>query len=305
MSRNTIVSRALACIIGIGLTWAAASHASENLSPFLPGATTGVPAGALPPPGLYYDDTFYLTHGDQLKDGAGHGIPLKLRNYTNTSLFLWVPGWKLLGADYAANAIFFYDQHNVDTRAIGGYRSRSTGFFNPIITPAILSWNLGHGFFTSAGMSFYLPTGNYRYRDGKTLQTSYANDYWTVEPSWAVTWLHDGWNLTLNNVVDINKRNSRTDYLSGNAYYLDLTASRTIGHWTVGVIGNYSRQFSDDRQYGSVVGNGNRFEHMLVGPLLAYDFGRAKVSLRYLQDIRTRNDVAVSFAFASVSFRLF
>jgi hypothetical protein len=282
-----------------------AVQASENLSPYLPGATTGVPMGALPPPGLYYDDTFYLTHGNQLKDGSGHGVPLKLRNYTNTSLFVWVPGWEVLGAHYAANVIFFYDQHNVDTRALGGYRSRSTGFFNPIITPAVLSWDLGNGFFTSAGVSFYLPTGNYHYRDGKTLQTSYANDYWTVEPSWAISYLHDGWDFTLNNIVDINKRNSDTDYLSGNAYYLDLTATKTIGHWTVGAVGNYSRQFTDDRQYGAVVGDGNRFEHVLVGPMVAYDFGRAKVSLRYLQDVRTRNDVAVSFAFASVSFRLF
>jgi hypothetical protein len=284
--------------------WSRSASASENLSPYLPGATTGVPMGALPPPGLYYSDTFYTTNGNSLKDGEGKGVPLKLRNYTNTSLFVWVPGWHLLGAEYAANVIFFYDQHNVDTTSIGGYRSKSTGFFNPIITPMILSWNLGNGFFTSTSMSVYLPDGNYHYDGGKTLQTSYANDYWTFEPSWAISYLHNGWDFTLNNLVDINKRNPATDYLSGNAYYMDLTATKTIGAWTFGAIGNYSRQFTDDRQFGEVVGDGNRFEHVMVGPLIAYDFGRAKVTLRYLQNVRTRNDVNVSMGFASVSFRI-
>jgi hypothetical protein len=284
--------------------WSRSIAASENLSPFLPSATTGVPMGALPPPGFYYVDTFYTTHADSLKNGSGQGVPLKVRNYTNTSIVMWVPGWHLLGAAYAANVIFFYDQHNVDTTALGGYRSRSTGFFNPILTPLVLSWNLGNGFFTSTSMSVYLPNGNSHYENGKTLQTSYANDYWTFEPSWAVSYLHNGWDFTANNIVDINKRNPSTDYLSGNAYYLDLTAAKTIGNWTFGAVGNYSRQFTDDRQYGNVVGDDNRFEHVLAGPLIAYNFGRVKLTLRYLQDVRTRNDINVSFAFASISFRL-
>jgi hypothetical protein len=30
------------------------AHAVENITPFLPGVTIGVPVGALPPPGLYF-----------------------------------------------------------------------------------------------------------------------------------------------------------------------------------------------------------------------------------------------------------
>jgi hypothetical protein len=30
------------------------AHAVEDITPFLPGATIGVPVGALPPPGLYF-----------------------------------------------------------------------------------------------------------------------------------------------------------------------------------------------------------------------------------------------------------
>lgn len=287
-----------------GMVVASNAGASENLSPFLPGVTTGVPAGALPPDGFYLVDNFYTARAGELRDGNGHGIPLKVRNYVNTDLFLWVPGWTLWGARYSASAIVLYVQHNVDSTKIGGYRSRSTGFFNTIVTPINLSWNLGDGLFTSAGLAVYIPGGNYHYDGGATEQTSYANNYWTLEPNWAISYLHDGWNFTLNNVFDINRRNHDTDYRSGNAYYLDATATKTIGHWTFGAIGNYSRQFTDDRQYGAVVGNGNRFEHTLVGPLVGYQLGKAHLTLRYLQDVRTRNDINVSFVHASVEFKL-
>ncbi|WP_243042945.1 SphA family protein [Dyella sedimenti] len=284
--------------------WSRPSKAAENLSPYLPGVSTGVPVGAAPPPGFYLVDTMYTARGNELKDGKGNGTPLKLRNYVNTTMFLWVPDWHVLGAQFSANTIVLYARHDVDSTAIGGYRSRSSGFFNLIVTPASLSWNLGNGLFTSASLAFYVPGGNYGYAGGKTLQTSYANDFWTVEPSWAISYLHDGWNFTLNNVFDINKRNSKTDYLSGNAYYLDATATKEIGRWTIGAVGNYSRQFSDDRQYGRVVGDGNRFEHVLVGPLVGYELGKAHLTLRYLQDVRTRNDVNISFAFVSLSFKI-
>lgn len=293
-----------ATALAIGSLWPHVASAAENVSAYLPGASTGVPAGALPPPGFYLADTFYTVRGSELKDDAGHGVPYKLRNYVNAATVIWVPHWQVLGAQYAASVTAFYSLHDVDSTALGGYRSRSSGFFNTIVTPVTLSWNLGNGLFTSTGVSFYVPGGNYHYQNGRALQTSYANNYWTMEPNWAISYLHDGWDFTLNNVFDLNRRNPSTDYRSGSAYYLDATASKTIGAWTLGAIGNYSRQFSDDRQYGEVVGDGNRFEHVLVGPLVGYDFGKAKLTLRYLQDVRTRNDANISVALASISFRL-
>lgn len=278
--------------------------ATENLDPYLLGASTGVPAGALPPPGFYLVNTIYTAHGDTLKSSNGNGVPLKVRNNVNSTILIWVPGWHFLGAEYAAGVIALYAEHNVDTTALGGHATRSPGFFNPVVMPLSLSWDLGQGLHTSTSVNVYVPGGNYHYENGKTLQTSYANNYWTLEPSWAISYLHHGWDFTLNNVFDINRRNPSTDYRSGNAYYLDATVAKTIGRWTVGVIGNYSRQFSDDRQGGEVVGDGNRFQHTLAGPMVAYDFGPARLMLRYLQDVRTRNDVNVSFALATVSFRL-
>jgi len=201
--------------------------------------------GASLPPGFYLVDTGYVASADKLKDGQGNSVPLKVHNYVNTDLFLWVPEWKLLGAQYSANIIVLYARHDVDSSALGGYSSRSSGFFNTIVTPITLSWNLGSGLFTSTGLAIYVPGGNYHYADGKTLQTSYANNYLTLEPNWAISYLHNGWDFTVNNVFDFNRRNPSTDYRSGSAYYLDATATKTLGLWTLGVVGNYSRQFTE------------------------------------------------------------
>ncbi|WP_116140231.1 SphA family protein [Trinickia diaoshuihuensis] len=283
--------------------WSGAAPASENASPYQPGVTTGSPTGALPPAGFYMTEDFYIARGGTLVDGAGNGAPLRVQNTATSPALLWVPGWKLFGAQFGMGFVQVYAEHDVDTRALGGKSTKTSGFFNTILTPAILSWDLGHGFFTSAAMSVYLPNGHHQYVNGVPAQTSYANDYWTAEPSFAVTYLAHGWNFTINNVFDFNRTNATTDYHSGSAYYVDLTAAKTIGRWTLGVIGNYSRQFTDDRQYGRIVGNGNRFEHVLLGPMLGYNFGRAQVTLRYLQNIKTRNDIDVSFFHASVSFK--
>ncbi|MFK4441304.1 hypothetical protein ABH944_001244 [Caballeronia udeis] len=283
--------------------WSVQVQASENASPYQPGVTTGAPSGALPPAGFYVTEDFYIARGNTLVDGSGNGAPLRVQNVATSPALLWVPGWQLFGAQYAMGLVQVYAEHDVDTTALGGKSTKTAGFFNTVLTPAILSWNLGHGFFTSAAMTVYLPNGHHQYANGAPEQTSYANDYWTAEPSFAITYLANGWNFTVNNVFDFNRTNSTTDYHSGSAYYMDVTAAKTIGRWTIGVIGNYSRQFTDDYQYGQIVGNGNRFEHVLAGPILSYNFGPAQVTLRYLQNVKTRNDVDVSFFHASVSFK--
>jgi len=133
-------------------------------------------------------------------------------------------------------------------------------------------------------------------------QTSYANNFYTYEPSLAFTYLKNGWNLTAANLFDLNTKNNRTKYSSGTVYYLDLTAVRKFGNLTAGLIGNYTQQISDDRLAGTRVGtDGNRVEHVMLGPLLAYQWGRFELTGRFLSDVATRNDIAFKAAHLSVS----
>ncbi|QTF09036.1 hypothetical protein HC231_14810 [Brenneria izadpanahii] len=288
--------------------------AAEGISPLQPGATTGNAAGALPPPGLYLMADV-ASEGGKLKDERGKtartpaGQRIKASNISSVAALTWVPGWEALGARYAAAIAQPYKWSRTRISDENGSDVvRSSGMVNTAITPVILSWSLGGGYYLGTGLTLYADNGKFRYAydatAGRNVKSSTAigNDYWTVEPSLALTYLADGWNITINNLLDVNTTNKTTDYRSGMTYYLDMTAARRIDNFTLGLIGNYTRQITDDKINGETVsavpgfyGEGNKMEHVLAGPLLAYDFGAFSVNARMLFSLRAKNDADVSF----------
>ncbi len=280
--------------------FAPAAFAMESESPFLPGVTTGTPIAALPPTGLYFKTDEYIGYGG-LHDQNGNDVPVNVMNIATGNSLLWVPGLNVLGASYGAGVIQLMAVHDVDTTGIGGQTTTATGFFNTILIPATLSWSLPGGNYIGAGFSLYLPDGTYRHDGTTTSQTSYANNFWTFEPNFAYSWLHDGWDLTVNNVLDFNTENHITQYQSGATYYADLTAVRSFGPWTLGLIGNYTKQFTPDEQFDQLVPN-SEIEHILVGPMVSYDFGKVALTARFLQSAMARNDINASFFHLSAAF---
>lgn len=296
----------LTCAVALALAAcfaAGSAYAEEGVTPLQPGITTGVPVAALPPPGVYLSLDFTDIHAGYLNAGGTH-LPIKLDFPLIAPLLTWVPGTKVLGASYAAGIAQPYGWIGVDATGVGGPKTTGTGMFNTVLMPYILSWNLGQGWFVGTSMSVYVPDGDHRTVDGVRSQRSWANNFWTFEPSLAFSYLGHGWNLTFNNVVDLNMKNQRTGYHSGNVYYLDLTATRTFGKWTVGLVGNYTQQLNDDELRGVRVGDGNRLQHELLGPYLAYNFGRFSIAAKYLANLHVRNDLDISLAHIVFSMRL-
>ncbi len=277
-----------------------AGRAEEGITPYLPGATTGVPVGALPPPGYFATEDNYVVFGE-LKGSSGQSIPVRITNSSVAVSLLWSSPYHVLGAQYGAGFVQIGAYHQADTTDVGGDKTGSFGLFNTILEPLILAWKVGNGLFVSTGQSFYLPNGEFHHNGSVREQTSYANAFWTYEPSAAISYLKNGWNLTATNILDVNTKDGQTDYKSGNVYYLDLTAKKTIGKFSFGVIGNYTQQISDDYQFGKRVGDGNRAQHVMLGPLLQYDFGPVNVTARYLNDVETRNDIALHMFHLSLS----
>jgi hypothetical protein len=306
---------ASACWYGIAMVPA---MAAEGINPLQPGATTGSPAGALPPPGVYLmSDTNY--EGGKLKNDAGDtavtpaGQKITASNMCSVLALTWVTDTQILGARYAVAIAQPYKW--AETKFSGGTNSvSSSGIVNTAITPVILSWDLGQGYFLSSGLTVYLDDGDfsatYDSSAGRKVKnaTSIGNDYWTFEPSVALTYMGHDWSLTLNNLLDFNTINHTSDYRSGMTYYLDATATRRIQKFTLGVVGNLTRQITDDEINGESVpavsgfyGKGNRAEHILAGPLLGYDFGTFTVTSRLLVSLRAKNDADVSFFHVGVS----
>lgn len=312
MSKQLKIGIASACVFS--LCAVPFAHATEYYSPMQPGVSTGVPAGALPPPGLYGDvDTYFLS--GRVKNGEGKDIPgVKLNGANITGQLLYVPGWKFLGANYAMRLTQPFNLNTIKTsggdspNSITGY-----GMFNTILTPEMLSWNIGGANFIGQGFSFYVPDGDFRHAlngQGQQVETqdSIANNYWTFEPNVAYSYLGGGWDFTLNNTFDFNTKNNTTKYQTGDIYYLDYTIAHSFGPVTFGLIGNYVQQFTADTKDGMKVPNtassgyGNEYMHASIGPIFSYAIGKATVTFRYLYGFAGKNGGDPSFFHFGVSF---
>jgi hypothetical protein len=279
--------------------WAGNAYALEGNSPYLPGVSVGIPTGALPPAGFYAsDDNVIITGG--LRNSSGNALPGNVNVYLNIPSVLWVPGWNILGATYGAAIVEPYAMQNVNVGPnSGSTNSTSSGMFNTIISPINLSWNFAP-FFVKVGFSIYVNDGDTNHGTSSGV-SAIANNYWTFEPDVALSWLQNGINLTLHAVVDTNTKDTHTNYQSGDVFYLDWTASKALGKWTFGVGGNFTQQFSNDTNSAGTVAN-SEIEHVLVGPLMGYNFGPAEINAKALFGVQAQNTFNASFYHLGVSF---
>ena len=295
------------CLLAGALTIAARSAtAEEGLSPYMPGVSVGSAAGALPPPGTYFaNDNVFIDGG--VRNNTGGNVPVNVWLDVDIPSVLWVPNVQILGATFAVAAVQPYVFKGVDATGAGGRATISNGAFNTIISPINLSWNLNNGFFVGGGLGIYVKDGYTVHQPSGTGQAvgqpGIANNFWTFEPGAAVSYLQGGWNLTLHGVLDFSTINSTTNYQSGDVFYLDYTAAKTFGKWTFGAGGNFTQQFTNDTVNSKAVnGNGNKIQHVLLGPLVAYDFGPVTIAAKAMIGVSAENDANVSFYHLSFAF---
>jgi hypothetical protein len=310
MKKTHAIRAAGLCLLAGALTMAARpASAVEGNTPYVPGISVGSAAGALPTPGVYFSNDNVFVDGG-LKNNNGSSSGANVWADLEIPSLLWVPNVQVLGATYGVALVQPYVFQGIDSTGAGGRATLANGLFNTIISPVNLSWNLHNGFFVSTGLSIYLPDGYYQHQTGAggaqvSPQTSIANNFWTFEPGAAVSYLNDGWNLTLHGVVDVNTENDTTSYQSGDIFYLDYSATRTFGKWTVGAGGNYTQQFTNDTISGAAVnGNGNKLEKVLLGPTASYNFGPSTITGTYLVGVHAENTFNASYFHLAIAFPL-
>jgi hypothetical protein len=283
----------------------------------LNGATIGLPLGALPPAGLYTGlETVYLgmlgnggapvgNWQNALTTLTGHNPNLPA--IAQAVPLLYVPGWNFLGAQYSMSAVFAFYVYstcnlsssgsgpmsgptpnncsagpfsgNNDTIQGGGYVTA-----NPTWNPINLSWNLGGGWFVSAGFNFMAPIGTHTYGTPNP-------DYWTLEPTFAVSYLGNNWVISANMFYDFNLKSGDTccvqdpGFQNGEAFYLDFTAAYKFGKWEIGPVGYVEAQTTSDSGGTGFGGVGScnttafpgglcgKYETVALGGLVGYDFG--------------------------------
>jgi hypothetical protein len=255
-----------------------------NLGNFLPGNTMGAPIAAAPPPGLWFASTaFYIPMAaGNGNTSCGPGCKERYNAVGATVNLTWGTGLKVLGADWYPTIQSGGFQATATTTPYppgGGVLSSPIygnildhEIANLYVNPLNFSWNLGKGLYVAAGLGFVAPAGS-------TYAGSLVPDYWTIRPHAAVSYLGEGWNLTVSALYDINTastgntglyqviaRNPATapavaallggpdspgrGYTSGNYLYVDWTATHKFDNWEIGPVGFFKFQTTDDSPGG-------------------------------------------------------
>src|SRR5215469_11140602 len=124
------VLRAAVCgALGVGMFVSAnTALAEESIFPYVPGATLGVPAGALPQPGFYVNQEFFVFNYVLHNSSGNVASPtVKIHELNEDTQLMWIPGWKILGADYGA---FFVQPYRGATTSVEGQPTSAGDFIN-------------------------------------------------------------------------------------------------------------------------------------------------------------------------------
>jgi hypothetical protein len=236
-----------------------------------PGITLGGGTAAEPPPGLYMFDQFFNYQAKIVGSGAPNvgGNATTARGTVGITGFIYSPGWTFLGASYDAVIV----QPWVSAEVGGPVNINPSGIHNTLIIPGELSWKLGDsGVFIKAALGVYVPDGTVNGINGNG---NVGNPWWTFQPNLVFSYLKDGWNLTANFYDEINTRNTVTKYRTGDIFHAEFTATKRIGQWTIGPVGYFVGQITDDQSSAFYRGaiSSNRYALWAAGGLVGYDFG--------------------------------
>jgi hypothetical protein len=244
------------------------------------GATVAVPIGANPPPGLYFSSRSEVFSGD-LRDGNGDKLPVPVDINVTALQFHWVPGNEILGASYRAMVLLPL----VDVTAAG---TSSSGLGDITVSPVNLSWMVSPGVFVHSGLSFGLPTGNYKGLG----QPNLGNNVVTTGLDFGFSYQRDGWNLSLQAYYFAYATNHENDFKSGDELLVNWTAMKGIANdQSLGLVGYYRKQLRSDTLGGAVFGTGNKAESFGIGLGYSKRFGPTELNLNILHDISAKNEI--------------
>jgi len=185
----------------------------------LRGATIGIPAGALPPPGLYGGlETFIGPNGvgvgqNSAAAGANVGKGLTVFGEALAPSLLWSTGWNLFGGNIGFVVVqpFFtvagLSTNCVNPNCVGSppiafpaTAAEGAAFFENVhntVWQAIDSWNWKNGWFTSLGFAIQGP-------DGSQYNGTLNQDYWTFSPTAGISYIDKNWKNSVNFEYDIH-----------------------------------------------------------------------------------------------------
>lgn len=285
--------RAVLGCLAVAVSLSCEALASENGQTHYPVGVDTIMSGVMPAPG---QTQFYLYtqhyQSDRTNDSAGRSLDPGF----NVEVQAFVPRvmhtWQRRAGPFQMSSGALLPFTRVRLRAFGQEGS-STGAGDLVLFPLYLGYVNPIGtVFAYGGPVIYAPTGKY---DENRLANNGLN-YWSIAPTMGVTWLpHPRWELSAGANLEFNRKNSATDYRSGHSAMLDFGVGvrPLAGHpkLKIAAQGFGLVQFTDDRQHGAVVGDGNRGRAFGFGPQVSYDIagGRGGMVLKYQREFGVEN----------------
>lgn len=257
-------------ISALALLGAGTAQATEGGgSTYNPGVENFL-VGAAPPPGFYVLE--YLTHyrANKVMDNNGNvATPpdFKLRATAAATRFVWSTPHKVGSGNLVLQAIV--PLVNLKVSAAGNSQSK-TGL-GDITLGAGIAYHHSPALHSVVGLDFIAPTGRYKSTD----QLNIGRNYWSMQPLYTVSYINPtGFNGDFKATLNINGKNSATQYASGDEFILDYSAGYGLGNgWVVGVGGYVYEQLNDDKQNGVTL-PGRKASSFAIGPSLKYDNGK-------------------------------
>ncbi|MDF2115171.1 transporter [Roseiarcaceae bacterium H3SJ34-1] len=305
---------AIACAAVLSLPFTAV-HAAENGLGFYLLGSKGALAALLPPPGVYFQNDAYFYSGSlggnrQLPLGGVVGAGIKARAFIDLPTVLWVTPYEVLGGNLAFSLTTPIGGPNVNASLIlgpfAGGRSDSLTTFGDPVASAMLGWKSGNFHWSLSGMA-NVPIGDYQ----KGALANIAFHRWAGDLSAAGTWLDPNIGLDISGVIGVtfNGKNTSTEYRTGTELHIEGAVSQYFTkEFSVGAIGYYYQQISDDSGPGAKLGS-FRGRVAALGPTASYTFNVGIIPvtarLKVVREFHTENRLQGTAAWLSLAMPLY
>ena len=305
--------------IALGLVPCAAQATEGGASLFIPGGH-GPGAGIVPPPGFYFANDFFvysgeLSGGRQIQIGGAVLADVEAEIRADFITATWITPLEILGGRVGVGLSLPFGVPRVragvviEAPRLGrtfAFSQRDDSFVlgDPLVA-GLIGWDAGK-FHWSVGTTVNIPAGGYEEGELSNL----AFNRWIGDVYAALTWLDPELGLDLSGAIgfEFNGENPDTDYRSGNAFHIDVSISKNLTkEFSVGLLGGYYEQVSDDGGIGNRVG-AFKGRVTAVGATAGYDFTVAgtpvSARIKVLREVDVENRPEGTIGLFTVGFPL-
>jgi hypothetical protein len=304
--RHALANASGAACLAASLVITRPAEATEyGFSEYFLGLTIPM-AGYVPPPGVYFWDTFLLYQADRPALAANFVIDI-----AQTAWFL---DSKVFGGTFGffATVPFLGDRSSVPSSITNSAgitwpfrRSAEIASLADTDYSAVLGWHAGdhHWAFSLTG---FAPTGNYD--SSRFVQTGLNRPALDIKGAYTFLGQQTGTEVSGGLGLTFNALNTATNYQSGDELHFEWALNQHFPFGlAAGVGGYFYQQLTNDHGSGDTVGS-NRGRAAAVGPLISYSFkaGAQQVDLsgRWFHEFAVENRTQGDAIFASLAFRL-